>query len=72
MDNSLKLALLGKANIATQLDDSHRLEVKRHNEEVDENRYILSKLIDYVKFCGAFELPLRGHDEAELNAASHR
>ncbi|KAK7885958.1 hypothetical protein WMY93_025579 [Mugilogobius chulae] len=67
MDNCLKLALLGKANIATQLDDGHRLAVKKHNEEVDRNRYLLSKLIDCVKFCGAFELALRGHDETEAS-----
>jgi hypothetical protein len=27
------------------------------------NRYILRKLIDAIKFCAAFELALRGHDE---------
>ncbi|CAH2002855.1 unnamed protein product [Acanthoscelides obtectus] len=26
------------------------------------NRYVLSKTIDGIKFCGAFELALRGHD----------
>ncbi len=25
------------------------------------------KLIDYVKFCGAFELAMRGHDESEMS-----
>ncbi|KAJ1199597.1 hypothetical protein NDU88_003431 [Pleurodeles waltl] len=29
------------------------------------NHYILSKLIHCVKFCGAFELALGGHDETE-------
>ena len=37
--------------------------VRKHNKEVDKNRHILSKIIDCVKFCGAFELALRGHDE---------
>ncbi len=32
---------------------------------MDKNRYILSKIIDCVKFCGAFELALRGHDETD-------
>ena len=31
---------------------------------MDNNRHILSKLIDCIKFCGAFELALRGHDES--------
>ncbi|KAJ1193316.1 hypothetical protein NDU88_002615 [Pleurodeles waltl] len=47
------------------LNEAYRKGVIKHNEEVDKNRYILSKLIDCVKFCGAFELALRGHDETE-------
>ncbi len=39
--------------------------MRKHNEEVDENRYILSNIIDCVKFCGAFELALRGHDKTD-------
>ncbi|KAI9529069.1 hypothetical protein NQZ68_013376 [Dissostichus eleginoides] len=35
-------------------------EVRKHNEEGDKNRHILSKI---MTFCGAFELALRGHDE---------
>lgn len=27
--------------------------------------HVLFKIIDCVKFCGAFELALRGHDETE-------
>jgi len=65
MDNSVKLAILGWQNIATQLDDGHRLVGRKHNEEVDENRHVLSKRIDCVKFCGAFELALRGHYETD-------
>ncbi|XP_075965760.1 histone-lysine N-methyltransferase SETDB1-B isoform X3 [Anarhichas minor] len=65
MENSVKLAILGKVNIATQLTDGHRIAVRKHNEEVDRNRHILSKAIDCVKFCGAFELALRGHHETD-------
>jgi hypothetical protein len=39
------------------------LKFKKHNEKVKQNRYILRKLIDAIKFCGAFKLALRGHDE---------
>jgi hypothetical protein len=35
----------------------------KNNEKVKQNRYILRKLIEAIKFCGAFELALRGHDE---------
>ena len=34
--------------------------MRKHNEEVDKNRHILSKI---MKFCGAFELALCGQDE---------
>lgn len=65
MENCVKLAVLGKISIATQLDDGHRIAVRRHNEEVNKNRNILSKIINCVKFCGAFELAMRGHDETD-------
>ncbi|ROL49986.1 Zinc finger MYM-type protein 1 [Anabarilius grahami] len=65
MDSCLKLAAFGTVNIATQLDDSYRIAVRRHNDEVSKNRHILGRLIDCVKFCGLFELALRGKDESE-------
>ncbi|KAL2086792.1 hypothetical protein ACEWY4_017851 [Coilia grayii] len=61
---AMKLAMLGQVNIATQLDEGYHVSVRNHNKEVDNNRHILSKLIDCIKFCGAFELALRGHDES--------
>lgn len=65
LDCCLKLAMLGRANIAIQLDEGYHASIRAHNKDVDHNRHILSKLIDCVKFCGAFELALRGHDEKE-------
>lgn len=61
----MKLTFLGRVSIAEQLDDGYRIGIRRHNEEVTKNRHILSRIIDCVKFCGAFELALRGHDESE-------
>ncbi|XP_049956318.1 zinc finger MYM-type protein 1-like isoform X1 [Schistocerca serialis cubense] len=62
---NIELSVLGKVNISTQLDSVYRESVRKHNEQVDRNRHILSRLIDCIKFCGAFELALRGHDERE-------
>ncbi|XP_072042789.1 zinc finger MYM-type protein 1-like [Amphiura filiformis] len=59
----VRLELLGNVNICTQLDDAYRSSIRKHNQLVDKNRHVLSKLIDCVKFCGAFELALRGHNE---------
>ena len=60
----LKLEMFGKVDIARQLDDGYRLSIRRHNQKVDRNRHILARIIDCIKFCGAFELALRGHDES--------
>ncbi|XP_051808999.1 zinc finger MYM-type protein 1-like isoform X2 [Acanthochromis polyacanthus] len=65
MENAMRLGMFGRANIAAQLDDGYRIGIRKHNEEVDKNRHVLSKIIDCIKFCGAFELALRGHDESE-------
>ncbi|GBM89092.1 Zinc finger MYM-type protein 1 [Araneus ventricosus] len=56
---------VGKVDIRQQLDIAFRSNVKRHNEKVTKNRYVLTKIIDCILFCGAFELALRGHDERE-------
>lgn len=65
MKSSISFATLGRADIRLQLDSAYRKSIKDFNENVSRNRYILNKLIDCIKFCGAFELALRGHDETE-------
>lgn len=65
INNSLQLALLGTTNIADQLDNAYRRNIAAHNEQVRQNRYVLSIIINCVRFCGVFELALRGHDEAK-------
>lgn len=55
--------LLGKQDIHQQLNSAFRLNIQKYNEQVKENRYILSKIIDCIRFCGVFELALRGYDE---------
>ncbi|KAJ8025702.1 Zinc finger MYM-type protein 1 [Holothuria leucospilota] len=61
----MKLAFFGKTNIAEQLSAAYRTSIQRHNLEVEKNRHVLSKIIDCIKFCAAFELALRGHDETD-------
>jgi hypothetical protein len=48
-----------------QLIRAYQDSVQRHNEKVEKNPYILSKIIECIKLCGGFELALRGHDESE-------
>lgn len=64
ISNSLKLALLGKNNIAEQLDSAYRKNIALHNELVKQNCYVLGIIINCIRFCGVFELALRGHDES--------
>lgn len=64
----MKLAMLGTVNIAAELDEGHRIGVRKHSEEVDKNRHILLKIIDCDKFCGAFELALCDHNETNSTA----
>ena len=66
VENCLKLAFFGKTNIAKQLSKGYRDSISQDNREVDNNRHILSRFIDCIKFCGfvvLFELALWGHDE---------
>lgn len=67
MDSAMNFASLGRVDIRTQLDSAYRKSIIDFNEKVSQNRYILNKIIDCVKFCGSFELALRGHDESELS-----
>lgn len=64
MKNVVQLSLLGNVNIATQLDNAYRRNIELHNEQVRHNRYLLNIIINCIRFCGAFELALRGHDES--------
>ncbi len=63
MQNSIKLAMPG-VNLTTQREGC-RIEVRKHNKEVDKKRHILLKAIDCVQICGPFELALHGLDETE-------
>lgn len=57
--------ILGKTNIQMQLSSQYRQTLLRKNEEIAKNRYVFSKIINCIKFCGSFELSLRGHDEKD-------
>ena len=46
MNNAVKLAMLGRTSIAVQLNEGHRIVMRKHNEKVAMNRHILSKIID--------------------------
>jgi hypothetical protein len=64
----MNLAALGRTDIRQQLRSAYRKSIKDYNEQVTKNRFILNRIIECVKFCGAFELALRGHDESDLSA----
>ena len=64
VENSLKLGLLGTANIAVQLDSAHKRAIELHNQHTEENRYVLGRIITCLKLCGKCEIALRGRDES--------
>lgn len=64
MKNVLQYSLFGTVNVSAQLSTAYRRNIELHNEKVRHNRYILNIIINCVRFCGAFELALRGHDES--------
>ena len=57
--------LLSAKTIDRHLSDAYKKCIEAHNEKVKNNREILFHVIDCICFCGAFETPLRGHDESE-------
>ncbi|GBP17383.1 Zinc finger MYM-type protein 1 [Eumeta japonica] len=69
----MQLSSIGRHDNRKALDTAYRKSIREFNERVDENRYILRRLIDCV-FCGAFQVVLRGHDESteSLNPEMYR
>ncbi|XP_040177751.1 zinc finger MYM-type protein 1-like [Rana temporaria] len=72
LENTLRLHFFGKSSITKQLDEGYRIGIRKHNEEVTKKRQILSRIIDCMKFCGAFELAMRGCDESSDNPGIFR
>ena len=68
MKNTLSYVMFGNVNIAQQMDSAYRRAIETHNQKVSQNRYILNIIINCIRFCGSFELALRGHDESETSS----
>ena len=63
VENCVKRAFFDKTNIAEHLSKTYKESIIQHNLEVEKNHHFLSRVIDCIKFGGAFELAVRGHDE---------
>ena len=68
MNNCVSLQILGKVNILSAIDAGYRRSIIKHNKLVDRNRHALNRITNCIKFCGFYELPLRGHDEVKGSA----
>ena len=68
LGNAVKFKTLGSTNVASKLDESYAIAIRRHNEAVAKNRHILQSIIDAIKFLAIHELPFRGHDETEQSS----
>ena len=60
----MKMGLFGRVNVAVQIDSAYRRGIDEHNRQVEENRYVLGRIITCIKLCGKCETALRGHDES--------
>ena len=60
--------------VDVMISQARREEIKRHNEEVRQNREILRTITNAVLYLGKQELPFRGHDESSdsLNKGNYR
>ncbi|XP_066261533.1 zinc finger MYM-type protein 1-like [Euwallacea similis] len=65
LHNMFSLNMLGKVDIKILLNSSLRAELLKQNEQVRQNRHDLDKIISSIRFCGAFELALRGQEASQ-------
>lgn len=59
----VNLKTFGNKRIDVCLNESLKKNINKYNEKVDNNRYIVSKLIDITCFLAKQELAFRGHNE---------
>lgn len=57
----------GQNRIDHALSEERRLDALKFNEQVGNNRRILSRLIQVVCYLGKLELPFRGHDKSKTS-----
>lgn len=48
LDNAVKLGLLGRVNVAVQIDSAYRRGIEEHNRQGEENRYVLGRIITCI------------------------
>lgn len=60
-----KLKTFGRTRIDFQLSEQRRIDVLKHNAEVNSNRELMKRLIDVCCLLAKQELPFRGHNERE-------
>ena len=65
LNHVIDLNLLGKTDIGDYMGSAYKQSIVKYNAQVAKNRDALSKIINIIKLCGKFELPLRGHVEKE-------
>lgn len=65
IDKVVTLNTLRRTNILTILSNTYHESLEKHIKQIEKNRYILSRIIGCGRFCDAFEIALRGHDESE-------
>ncbi|XP_077294225.1 zinc finger MYM-type protein 1-like isoform X2 [Arctopsyche grandis] len=65
IDSVIRLQLLDNINIKNTFSKAYKLSIVKYNERVEKNRQILSKVIDFIKFCSNFKMSLHAHRSNE-------
>lgn len=63
IESSITLKKFGNVRIETCLSEAYKKNIEKHNENVKNNRCVLSRFIDATCYLAKQELPFRGHDE---------
>ncbi|KAF2891388.1 hypothetical protein ILUMI_14785 [Ignelater luminosus] len=62
IDSFVKLQQFGNQNrMESNISEQYKINIENYNKKVTANRYIISKLIDVVRFLSKQELAFRGH-----------
>ena len=56
---------LGAGRVDVMLSRARADDIRAHNQEVDRNHGVLSRLVDCVRFLATHELAFRGNEEGE-------
>jgi len=71
LQSEVNLKVLGNHYVNDEIDKLNEIEIIRHNEQIDKNRYILEIYLKCVQFCGAYNLSLQNQGNNNVMTSSN-